>query len=130
MGQKTQLKYPCVLFSPGNNGADYSIEEDDFFVDPTESEKIRALLKNLADILPHRFTCDDVPDMPAHTKQFSKVVDKAILILKPRLNGSWFIPSNKECDTDTIGCWPAETKFSSEKMPTKSPKTPQSFLEA
>ena len=49
-------------------------------------------------------------------------IDKSILLLKPRLNGSWFIPSNKECDNDTIGCWPPETKFPSEKMPTKSPK--------
>ena len=113
--------------SPGN-GAEYSIEDDDFFTDPTESEKIRALLKNLADIFPHRFKSDEVPDMPAHTKHFSKITDKSILILKPRLNGSWFIPSNKECNSDTLAVGHLKPNFLQKRCQLNLPKTPHSSL--
>ena len=57
-----------------------TLEDDDFFTDPTESEKIRALLRNLADIFPDKFKSDEVPDMPAHTKHFAKINDKSINI--------------------------------------------------
>ena len=64
-----------------------------------------------------------MPDMPAHTSQFTKKKNKTILILKPRLNGSWFLPNDKETDSDTIGCWPSDTKFPTVAYPTKSPKS-------
>ena len=106
-----------IFIIPGN-----SLEDEDFDNDPSESEKIKALLWSLADIFPGRFKSHEARDLPAHTKQFSKIKNNAILILKPRLQGTWFIPSNKEAESDTIGSWPVDTKFPSEKSPVKTPK--------
>ena len=102
---------------PGNPS-----EDDDFGIDPSETEKVRALLWSLAEILPERFKSEESKDLPAHTKQFAKTKNNAILILKPRLQGTWFIPSNKESEIDSIGSWPVDTKFPSENAPLKAPK--------
>ena len=44
------------------------------------------------------------------------------MILKPRLQGTWFIPSNKESEDDTIGSWPSDTKFPCGSAPLKAPR--------
>ena len=82
---------------------------------------MRALFRTLAAIAPSRFEDNEAADMPAHTKLFSKTVNKSILLLKPKLNRTWFIPTSMESDKDTIGRWPAETKFPTASAPTRLP---------